>query len=364
VPQQTSEWAPYRDGSWVWEGGYGWTWVGDEPWGWAPYHYGRWFWANGYGWAWLPPAYAYDPTWYPALVGFYGYGDGLSVDFGFPCIGWVPLAPFEPFYAWYPGWAWGGYGWGYRPGWGGWGNRIVSITNIRNIYRNFGHGGGSGTLRGKFGQGKLGHNAPVTSRNVGRVGQLRAPVAPTRASLGFGRAPSTRVAFSHEFQSPRFASSLGARGDAFAEQQHAIPSAAAHSSVPATSWNRFNSERGSVTPSYSERGSSSTHEPYGASTSRGETYTRTTSGSSYEYTRNPSQSESRTSYPSYSHSASYPSYSHGASYPSYSHGASYPSYSRPQGGQSYSHPPAPPEGSAPHGSSNSGGSSHGGHPPV
>ena len=145
VPQQSADWAPYRDGSWVWEGGYGWTWVGNEPWGWAPYHYGRWFWASGYGWAWLPPAYAYDPTWYPALVGFYGYGDGydggVSIDFGFPCIGWVPLSPFDTFYAWYPGWSWGGRGWGFRRGWGGWGRRFVNLANIGNIYRNFGHGG-------------------------------------------------------------------------------------------------------------------------------------------------------------------------------------------------------------------------------
>jgi hypothetical protein len=387
VPQQSADWAPYRDGSWVWEGGYGWTWVGDEPWGWAPYHYGRWFWANGYGWAWLPPAYAYDPTWYPALVGFYGYGDGISIDFGFPCIGWVPLSPFDSFYAWYPGWSWGGRGWGFRPGWGGWGRRLVSITNIRNIYRNFGHGGGSGTLHGKFGQGKLGHNTPVTTRNMGRVGQLRAPVTPTRESLGFGHAPSNRVAFSHEFQSPRFTF-----------QQHAISPAATHvnaerpietHNAPTSSWNRFDGQRGDVAPSYSDRGSSySTRQSYGNSTSRGATYTRTNNGSSYEYTRNPYQSESRSSYPSYahntypsesrssypsyahnasyptySHNASYPSYSHNASYPSYSHNASYPSYSRPSGGQSYSRPSAPSGGSASHGSSSNGGSSHGGHPP-
>ena len=441
VPDQSSDWAPYRDGSWVWEGGYGWTWVGDEPWGWAPYHYGRWFWANGYGWAWLPPAYAYDPTWYPALVGFYGYGDGISLDFGFPCIGWVPLAPYEPFYAWYPGWSWGGHGWGFRRGWGGWGRRIVGVGNIRNIYRNFGHGGGSGTLRGKFGKGQLGRNTPVTTRNMGRVGQLRAPVTPTRQSLALGRTPDNRVAFSHAFQSQRFASNRGfANRGTFSEEQHSIPAVthteavhaeAAHTNTienrpaavetrnapatswnrfnnergtapaahtyapqartdaseqrqapvethnaPTTSWNRFNSDRSNVAPSYSDRGS------YGG-------YTRTSNGNSYEYTRNPYQSQtrsssasypsyahspyqsqSRTSYPSYSRGSSYPTYSRGTSYPTYSHNSSYPtyshgsapSYSRPSA-PSYQRGPAPSSGSASHGSSGSSGSSHGGRPP-
>jgi hypothetical protein len=406
VPQEPSDWAPYRDGSWVWEGGYGWTWVGVEPWGWAPYHYGRWFWANGYGWAWLPPAYAYYPTWYPALVGFYGWGGDISLDFGFPCIGWVPLAPFEPFYAWYPGWGWRGFGWGWHPwGWGGWrhwGTRIVNITNIRNIYRNFGHGGASGTRTANFEKGNFSHNVPVTSRNIGSVGEFHGalPVTPSRANLGFGRTPSRTVAFSHEFQSQRFASNpaIASRGS-FADEQRSMSSAihsseshisapVSHESAPAShynaapeartapssSWSRFNSQRGNVAPSYSDRGSyargSYARGSYGSSAERGATYTRTGDGSSYEYTRNPYASQSRSSYPSYSRgsssypsysrgSSSYPSYSRGSSsYPSYSHGSSYPSYSRGSSSPSYSHPAS----SVPHASS-SGGSHGGGHPP-
>jgi hypothetical protein len=101
VPDQGSDWAPYRDGQWMWEDGYGYVWVGDEPWGWVPYHYGRWFYADGFGWCWLPPD-AGTP-WSPALVGFFGYGPplwGSSLGYGY--IGWLPLAPFEPFYPWYP----------------------------------------------------------------------------------------------------------------------------------------------------------------------------------------------------------------------------------------------------------------------
>jgi hypothetical protein len=49
---QAADWAPYRDGSWLWEEPWGWNWVGAEPWGFAPYHYGRWAYIdNAWGWA-------------------------------------------------------------------------------------------------------------------------------------------------------------------------------------------------------------------------------------------------------------------------------------------------------------------------
>jgi len=102
VPNQSSDWAPYRDGTWAWSGSYGWTWVGNEPWGWLPYHYGSWFYASGYGWCWYPPSLSVAPVWVPAFVAFFDYGSG---PYGF---GWVPLAPYESFYPWYP-WYWGWY---------------------------------------------------------------------------------------------------------------------------------------------------------------------------------------------------------------------------------------------------------------
>jgi hypothetical protein len=68
-------WSPYQDGQWTWEPGYGYTWIGNEPWGWAPYHYGSWEY-NGTSWAWYPnaqPTYnqygsaqAQNPNQYPA----------------------------------------------------------------------------------------------------------------------------------------------------------------------------------------------------------------------------------------------------------------------------------------------------------
>jgi FecR protein len=247
VPDQSSNWSPYADGSWTWEGGYGWTWVANEPWGWAPYHYGRWFYANGYGWAWSPPPYAGYAAWSPALVGFFGFGIGVSVGFGYPYLGWYPLSPYDPFYPWYPGWAWTGYGWGW-PGYGygygccGWGTRIVNVTNIRNVYRYFPHGGVHGTLVGNFRHGSIsGHTFTVNQHNIGaRIGMIHGavPVAPTRENLGFGRGNARApVTFSKAFDSPRFASNraLTAR-TSFNEQQRAvsraITSEARHENTP------------------------------------------------------------------------------------------------------------------------------------
>src|ERR1700729_174357 len=138
VPDQSANWSPYSDGSWTWEGGYGWTWVGNEPWGWAPYHYGRWYYANNYGWAWYPPAYTGYASWSPALVGFFGFGVGgagwgLNVGFGYPNIGWYPLAPYAPFYPWDPGWAWTGYGLGLARM--GLGRRLGRLLRLGNAHR-------------------------------------------------------------------------------------------------------------------------------------------------------------------------------------------------------------------------------------
>ncbi|MGC1381650.1 MAG: DUF6600 domain-containing protein [Candidatus Baltobacteraceae bacterium] len=228
VPTQSAGWAPYRNGSWTWAGGYGWTWVGSEPWGWVPYHYGRWFYANGLGWAWYPPAYSVAPVWSPALVGFFGFGAGgpgwgVSVGFGFPNIGWCPLAPFAPFYPWYPGWAWTGWGWGWHPYWGG--TRVVHVTNITNIYNNFHHGGGSGTLVGNFQHGNFTHTISVDPNHVTHIGTIHGavPVTPTSGSLRFNGKSAAPVTFSKAFEQPRFASNraLAARTP-FEDQQRAV----------------------------------------------------------------------------------------------------------------------------------------------
>ncbi|MBL8112047.1 MAG: hypothetical protein JNK60_04125 [Acidobacteria bacterium] len=96
-------WQPYRDGRWVWQDPWGWTWVSTEPWGWAPYHYGRWV-NTRTGWYWIPEGRSTRRVRYaPALVAFVG-GPGFSVSVsmgGGGHVGWFPLAPRDPFVPWW-----------------------------------------------------------------------------------------------------------------------------------------------------------------------------------------------------------------------------------------------------------------------
>ncbi len=91
-----NNWAPYRDGHWVWQEPWGWTWVDDAPWGFAPSHYGRWMFISNH-WGWIPGPRHVHPIYAPALVAFVG-GSGwslsLSLGGGSP-IGWFPLGPRE-----------------------------------------------------------------------------------------------------------------------------------------------------------------------------------------------------------------------------------------------------------------------------
>jgi FecR protein len=123
----SSDWAPYRDGHWIWVAPWGWTWVDDEPWGYAPFHYGRWVYGGGY-WGWAPGPYYARPYYAPALVAWFGGGRGWGVGVGFGGgYGWCPLGFGEPFIPWY------GVSRGYF-------NRVnitnTHITNITNVYNN------------------------------------------------------------------------------------------------------------------------------------------------------------------------------------------------------------------------------------
>jgi hypothetical protein len=86
------DWAPYRDGRWIWLAPWGWTWVDNAPWGYAPSHYGRWVVVNR-RWCWAPGRPAGRPVWAPALVGWVG-GDGFTHNRR-PGLGWFPLSPRE-----------------------------------------------------------------------------------------------------------------------------------------------------------------------------------------------------------------------------------------------------------------------------
>lgn len=88
-PRVNEGWAPYQSGYWMNDYPYGLTWVSQEPWGYAPYHYGRWASINNQ-WYWVPDGVRSEPTYSPALVAF------LPLN-GEQGVGWVPLAPGDPY---------------------------------------------------------------------------------------------------------------------------------------------------------------------------------------------------------------------------------------------------------------------------
>jgi hypothetical protein len=64
-------WSPFTMGQWMWDPGFGWSWLSYQPWGWAPYHYGGWlFDASCGGWFYSP---GYDLGFYPGYGGYGGY---------------------------------------------------------------------------------------------------------------------------------------------------------------------------------------------------------------------------------------------------------------------------------------------------
>jgi Family of unknown function (DUF6600)/FecR protein len=73
-----SGWSPYSTGQWCWYPGWGYTWIGTEPWGWLPYHYGGWSSIPGKGWVWFPVSLR---NWSPGRVTWF-HGPGW--------VGWTP----------------------------------------------------------------------------------------------------------------------------------------------------------------------------------------------------------------------------------------------------------------------------------
>jgi hypothetical protein len=208
VPSGTGpDWAPYRDGRWVYEPYYGWTWVSNETWGWAPYHYGRWF-VYGNSWAWWPgPVVGYPgyyPIWSPAYVSFFGWGGfGVGIGFGggFGRFGWLPCGPGDWYHPWF-----GRYGGRFN---------TVNITNINNFHDGFRplgenrarqfsnvhaalssdrvRGGVSSMAGNEFGRGAVSSHQERMSAVSFREGSMmtgKMPVTPSRESFS----PSGRAA--------------------------------------------------------------------------------------------------------------------------------------------------------------------------
>ena len=125
-------WAPYHFGHWVWIAPWGWTWIGDEPWGFAPFHYGRWAFVRGY-WGWVPGPLVVRPVYAPALVGFVG-GSGFGVTVGFggvTGVGWFPLGPRD---VWVPGYRASPR---YVQNVNVTNTRVVTVTQVTNVYNNY-----------------------------------------------------------------------------------------------------------------------------------------------------------------------------------------------------------------------------------
>ena len=125
----TVGWAPFTVGRWTaWYGEH--TWIPYEPFGYVTHHYGCWVLVNGF-WYWAPPVARIRVHLGPPLldIGFAWYPGRVAWIHSGVHIGWVPLAPYEPYYC-------------HRR----WGRRTivvrdVNITNVYNItrYRYFKH---------------------------------------------------------------------------------------------------------------------------------------------------------------------------------------------------------------------------------
>ena len=92
----SSGWAPFTRGRWTeWYGDH--CWVPCEPFGYVTHHYGNWVYIDSCRrWYWAPPGcgtrsslHSMGSRWYPGRVSW--INRGLYV-------GWIPLAPLEPYY--------------------------------------------------------------------------------------------------------------------------------------------------------------------------------------------------------------------------------------------------------------------------
>ncbi|MHC1744697.1 MAG: DUF6600 domain-containing protein [Syntrophobacteraceae bacterium] len=91
-------WSPYSYGRWF--DYYGdQCWIPYEPFGYVTHHYGNWIYASNY-WYWAPPVVSVGVSVGPAWgLGFGWYPGRVSWLHSDAYVGWVPLAPFEPYYS-------------------------------------------------------------------------------------------------------------------------------------------------------------------------------------------------------------------------------------------------------------------------
>ena len=226
-PNETDpDWAPYRNGHWVYEPYWGWTWVSYDDWGWAPYHYGRWMYVDG-GWGWWPgPVYAepfYQPIWAPAYVSFFGFGGGFGFGFGWGggwgSVGWLPLGPCDHFHPWWGRWGGGRFGegrfndfnrGGFAPLHGG-----SRFSNV-NLAMHDQHFRGGTTVSGReFGTGRM-RAQPMSHAQFqdARFSTGRLPMTPGRESFSASGRPAAPSTMRNVSQNQHFFSARGNSGTA------------------------------------------------------------------------------------------------------------------------------------------------------
>ena len=94
----SASWSPFSWGAWiVWHGDH--VWVPHEPFGWVTHHYGNWIFTAGH-WYWAPPVTRIMvQARLPLLhIGFAWYPGRVSWIHSGAHVGWIPLAPYEPYY--------------------------------------------------------------------------------------------------------------------------------------------------------------------------------------------------------------------------------------------------------------------------
>ena len=114
-------WAPFTVGRWMlWYGDH--CWIPAERFGYVTHHYGNWVLVKGI-WHWAPPVVRARISLGPPFfnIGFAWYPGRVAWIHSGVHIGWVPLAPFEPYYS-------------HRR----WGRRSVVVKNVKTMNINIG----------------------------------------------------------------------------------------------------------------------------------------------------------------------------------------------------------------------------------
>jgi hypothetical protein len=91
-------WAPFTSGAWiVWHGDH--VWVPHESFGYVTHHYGNWIFTAGL-WYWAPPVTRVTIRAHRSLlrIGFGWYPGRVAWIHAGAHLGWIPLAPNEPYY--------------------------------------------------------------------------------------------------------------------------------------------------------------------------------------------------------------------------------------------------------------------------